>query len=88
LLFFTSALVRKIVKETNNYPREQIAGETLSKYSVWHDWMDVVEQMWAFIGVIIDVGLIQLPDMKDCWSKDFVCQVPFFSMIFTGKKIF
>jgi hypothetical protein len=29
--------VRKIVEETNNCPREQIAGKTLFKYSVWHD---------------------------------------------------
>jgi hypothetical protein len=33
-LFFTSTLVRMIVEETNNYPREQIADKTISKYSV------------------------------------------------------
>jgi hypothetical protein len=89
LLFFTSTLVRKIVEETNNYPREQTAGKILSKYSVWHDRTDVVEEeMWALIGAIINMGLIQLPDMKDYWSEDFVCHVPFFSVTFTRKRFF
>jgi hypothetical protein len=34
------------------------------------------------------MGLIQLPDMKDYWSQDFVCQVPFFSLIFTRKRFY
>jgi hypothetical protein len=43
--------VRNTDEETQNYPRQQIAGKTLSKYFVWHDWTDVVEEeMWAFIG--------------------------------------
>jgi hypothetical protein len=46
----------------------------------------VEEEVWAFIGLVINMGLIQLPDMKDYWSQDFVCQVPFFSMTFTGKR--
>jgi hypothetical protein len=51
MLFFTSTLMIKIVEETNIYPRKQIAGKMLSKYSVWHDWTDVVEEeMWEFIG--------------------------------------
>jgi hypothetical protein len=81
--------VRNIVEETNNYPREQIAGENISKYSVWHDWTDMVEEeMWAFIGVKISMGLAEVPDVEDYWSKDFVYQLPFFSMIFTSKRFF
>jgi hypothetical protein len=30
-------MVRKVVEETHNHPREQIAGKTLSEYSVWHN---------------------------------------------------
>jgi hypothetical protein len=30
----------------------------------------VEEELWVFIGVVINVELFQLPDMKDYWSQD------------------
>jgi hypothetical protein len=46
----------------------------------------VGEELWVFIGVVINVQLFQVPDMKDYWSQDFASQVPFFSVIFTRKR--
>jgi hypothetical protein len=87
MLFFTPEVIKKITAETNAYAKEKIASKTVSRFSIWHEWYDVVEEeMLAFLGLIINVGVIHLPDVKDYWSQQFVCRVPFFGEVFTGKS--
>jgi len=82
-LFCTSEMVRKITAETNANAKEKIAINTLS---VWHEWYDdVEEEMLAFLVLIINMGVIHLPSVKDYWSQQFVCRVPFFGEVFTRK---
>jgi hypothetical protein len=38
----------------------------------------VEEEMLAFLGLIINMGVIHLPYLKGYWSQQFVCRVPFF----------
>jgi len=42
--------------------------------------------MLAFLGFIINMGVIHLPYVKDYWSQQFVCRVPFFGEVFTRKR--
>jgi len=78
-LFFTSEMINKITAETNAYAKEKIANKTVSRLSIWHGWYDVVEEeMLAFLGLIINMGVIHVPSVKDCLSQQFVCRVPFF----------
>jgi len=47
--------------------------------------------MLAFLGLIINMGVIHLPYVKDYWSQQFECRVPSFGEVFTRKhflKIF
>ena len=86
-LFFTSEMMKKITAETNAYAKEKIANKTVSRFSIWHEWYDVVEEeILAFLGLIINMGVIHLPSVKDYWSQQFVCRVPFFGEVFTRKR--
>ena len=39
--------------------------------------------MQGFFGVIINMGLIQLPTLESYWSSSWTCNIPFFSRVFT-----
>ena len=86
-LFFTDELVTKIVVETNKYANDRLENTTVSKFSMWKDWMEVTaEEMRAFLGVIINMGLLYLPDIKEYFSKEFTHKVPFFSAVFSRQR--
>jgi len=69
-LFFTPEMIKKITAEANVYAKEKIANKTVSRFSIWHEWYDVVEEdMLAFLGLIINMGVIHLPSVKDYWSQ-------------------
>jgi type II secretory pathway component PulF len=51
----------------------------------WYD--DVEEEMLAFLGLIINMGVIHLPYLKDYWSQQFVCRVLFFGKVFKRKHL-
>ena len=79
-------MIKKTTAETNVYAKEKIANKTVSHFSIWHEWYDVVEEeMLAFLGLIINMGVIHLLYVKDHWSQQFVCRVPFFGEVFTRK---
>lgn len=88
-LFFTSTLLKKIVSETNAYAAKIISEKTLSKYSIWQNWKDVTEsEMRAFIGVIINMGLVVSPTLESYWSRAFHLKMSFFRTIFSRKRFF
>jgi hypothetical protein len=65
-LFFNDELLNSIVVETNWYARHKISELQLSPRSIWSRWSDVsVTEMKAFLCLIINMGLIPLPDIKD-----------------------
>jgi hypothetical protein len=79
MLFFTSEMIKKITAETNAYAKQKIASKTVSCFSIWHEWYDVVEEeMLAFLGLNINMGVIHLPYVKEYWSQEYECRVPFF----------
>ena len=42
-----------------------------------------VEEMKAFVGVILNMGVVQLPDIKDYWTQDETINLPFFRSVFS-----
>jgi hypothetical protein len=61
MLFFTSEIIKKITAETNAYAKEKIANKTVSRFSIWHECYDVVEEeMLAFWGLIINISHVDL----------------------------
>ncbi|XP_017792479.1 PREDICTED: piggyBac transposable element-derived protein 4-like, partial [Habropoda laboriosa] len=86
-LYFTEELVDSIIKETNNYANEEIRKKQLSRKSTWHKWYDITkEEFLAFIAVILNMGLIQLPNMQEYWSTASNSRIPFFPETFTKAR--
>ena len=64
-LFFTPALVELIVEQTNLYARQVMSDDQYVK------WVDVdVEEIWAYMGFMILMGINHLPALSDYWKLD------------------
>lgn len=88
-LFFTDELANEIVKETNAYARTKIDAMDLSSRSIWHNWRDVeIQEFWAFLGLIINMGTMPLANMQEYWTKRNNSKIPFFSQIFSRDRFF
>ncbi|CAK9833061.1 PiggyBac transposable element-derived protein 4 [Anthophora retusa] len=86
-LFFTDELISKITTETNLYAQQIISGREVSTHSLWQNWYEVTAvEMKAFLGVIINMGLMPVHDIKDYWSKKFNAYIPFYNNIFRRQR--
>ncbi|XP_015436661.1 PREDICTED: piggyBac transposable element-derived protein 4-like [Dufourea novaeangliae] len=86
-LFFTNDLVKEIIQETNLYAKRRLEGKTLSANSIWRSWRDVtLEEFWAFLAVIINMGTMPLANLQEYWSKNAVSYIPFYADTFTRDR--
>lgn len=87
-LFFTDALLEEIVNETNRYAHEKIQKNTpLQKKSIWWSWKDVtLIEIKAFLGVLINMGMNEKPEVSDFFSNDWVDYYPFFKDVFSKVR--
>jgi hypothetical protein len=70
ILFFNDEFLSNITA-TNRYARHKIVELHLSLRSNWSRWSDAsVPEVEAFLGLIINMGLNPLPDIKDYWSSE------------------
>ena len=64
-LFFSDDLMQLMVLESNRYAEEVMGSEKFQK------WTKIsVEEMKAFLGFSILMGICQLPSIKDYWKKN------------------
>ena len=63
---FTGELVDTIVEETNCYGQFCVQ----EKYETWEKITE--EEMYAYFGFLILMGMVNLPSIKDYWQKDEV----------------
>jgi hypothetical protein len=64
ILFFNDELLNNIVIGTNKYARDKISETQLSPWSIFSTSSDVsVLEVKSFLGLIINMGLIPLPDI-------------------------
>jgi hypothetical protein len=83
-LFFSDELLNNVV-ETNSYARQNILELQLSPRYIWSRWSDVsVPEMKAFLGLVINMGLMPLPDIKDYWSSEWITQIKFFGDVMSS----
>lgn len=87
-LFFTNDLMLEIVKETNRYAAEKIQKNTpLQKKSIWLSWKDLtLEELKAFFGLIINMGMNEKPEIGDYFSNNWVDYQPFFKDVFSKER--
>lgn len=76
-LFFTDVIINKIVQETNLYAEQWIEGHgdylREKSRSVVHVWIKQgktsVKEFYAFLGVILNTGLIRKPTIRSYWDR-------------------
>ena len=62
---------------------------TISRCSLYRNWKPVtVEEMKGFIAVILNMGIVQLNNLKDYWSTDETTNFPFFRSLFRRDRFF
>ena len=87
-LFFDDALVDFLVEQTNRYA-QKISGMQLTDRSLYKNWRPVTrEEMLGFIAVILNMGIIQMNNLKDYWSTDETTNLPFFRSVFSRDRLF
>ena len=62
-LFFDDSLVGLIVEETNRYAEECLRGTN-------KQWSTNAEEVRAYMGFLILMGINHLPEIRDYWSTD------------------
>jgi hypothetical protein len=88
-LLLNDKLLNNIVVETNRYARHKISELQLSPRSIWSRWSDVlVPEMKVFLGLIINMGLMPLPDIKDYWSSEWITQIKCFCDVLSRVRFF
>jgi hypothetical protein len=86
-LFFNEELLPEIVAETNRYVKEKISKLQPSPGLIWNKWTDVCDtEMKAFLGIIINMGLIPLPDIKESWSIQWMTRIKFFGDVMSRDR--
>jgi hypothetical protein len=71
----------KNITNQNPNPRKTLGLEFMDRFIRMDD-------MWPFLGVVINtcMGMIQMPELQENWSKKFVCTMPFFQEVFERNR--
>ena len=76
-LFLTGMLLQSIVTQSNNFAASK--GAVLNLCS---------EELLAFIGMNIAMGLLRLPQVRDYWATDEILSTPWFPSIMPRDRFF
>ena len=80
-LIFTARVWQFIVDNTNEYAAHKVPKHT-SRRSLYSNWTNIlIKEMKAFIGIILNMGVIHLSRIKDYWSTLQTCNIPFFRQV-------
>ena len=82
-LFFTQNLLEYIVQQTNKFALECMGEE---KYETW-DKINV-DDLRAFMGFMILMGIVHLPSIGDYWKKDDMCHYAPIASRISRKRFF
>lgn len=68
--FITDEIIDLMVRETNRYAHQYLQNRETSRRSICHRWKPTAnEEMIKFFGIIIEMGLVQMPKLKYYWSS-------------------
>ena len=86
-LMIDDEMVANIVTETNRYADQTLSNRQLSPKSRFRQWTAVtVPEMWAFLGLIIGMGLIVIENLEEYWSIDELYKLPFFGSVMVKDR--
>ena len=76
-----------ILQTTNDYAAVRLRNTPPQRRSVFQNWRDItLVEIKAFVGVIIQMGLVQLADIKDYWSTHGTLNFSFFRSVFSRDR--
>ncbi|GFO02218.1 PiggyBac transposable element-derived protein 4 [Plakobranchus ocellatus] len=85
----TEEMVLSMVMETNPYTTQTLEHRELSPNSRFHRWAEVtLEEIWAFLGLIISVGLIVIDYFEDYWSVNAMHKLPFYTAVMNKDTLY
>ncbi len=62
--FITDEIIHLMVRETNRYAEQHVQKEKLTKRSKTLQWRPTTnEEMFRFLGIILEMGLVQMPEI-------------------------
>ncbi|CAF1601898.1 unnamed protein product [Didymodactylos carnosus] len=68
--FVTDEIIDLMVRETNRYAEQYLQTHEISRRSKFRQWKPTTnEEMLKFFGIIIEMGLVQMPKLKYYWSS-------------------
>ena len=86
-LFMTISLWRYLIDTTNSYARARLGSMPPTRRSLFRNWRDIsLLEMKVFVGLIINMGLTKLSDIKDYWSTHLTLNLPFFRSVFSRDR--
>lgn len=86
-LFFTSSLLSLIVAETNRYADQFLSTRVPSSGSRNKMWQrTTIDEIRAFIIVIVNMGIIRKPTIESYWSKTEHFSTPWFGKMFSRNR--
>ena len=86
-LFLTDTIWGYLVAGINAYAAVRRGRMPPRRRSIFRGWWDVtLQEVKAFVGVILEMGLIQLSDIKEYWSTHETVNIPFFLRIFSRDR--
>ena len=75
------------VTATNAYASIKLHGKTFSNNSIWHRWQDVIlPEFEAYLGIILSMAIIDKPNIKVYFSREWLEAQPFFVSIFSRRR--
>lgn len=84
-IFFSNDFLLSLVQATNNYAR-RTAGP-LQKHARFRYWKDTnIEEMRKFIGMLLYMGLVQLPSISHYWRLDPLYNMPLFRTLMSRNR--
>lgn len=86
-LFMTTSILQHIIDTTNTYASATLASSPPSRKSLFRTWKDItMTELKAFIGIIIQMGLVKVTDIKDYWSTHVTLNFSFFRSVFSRDR--
>lgn len=88
-LYFTDAVIDQIWREANGYAHQYIEANrnNLRPQSIIHEWKPTNrDEIKAFLGLCIIMGIIYKPRIWMYWSTDSVYNTPIFNQVMTRKR--
>ena len=86
-LFFTVNMWQYILQTTNDSATARLQNSPPRRRSLFRNWRNItLVEIKAFVGLIIQMGLAHLSDIKDYWSTHTTLKFPFFRSVFPRDR--